>query len=257
LNKSWFGTVLSFEAKIMKKLLLLTIALSLPLTQVMRAENTQAKKKHKRPVAAEAQKAATASQPRSAAHQTSQSQVHRAVAQPTRTNITPAQREAVRSKAGVNAGNVGNAPNAPLVTQRNGNVRNFNRNSFAVAKTRVITVRHDRVWWANRFPNTRFVLFGGGYYYWWGGYWYPAYGYSPIYSNYAYNEPIYGYNNLAPGQVIENVQVALRDQGYYRGRVDGMVGPETRGALAGYQRDHGLVVTSAIDEPTLATLGLA
>src|SRR5204863_5497626 len=125
------------------------------------------------------------------------------------------------------------------------------------AKRNVIVVRHDRVWWVNRFPSTRFVLFGGGYYYWWGGYWYPAPGYDPYYSTYIYNEPIYGYNNLAPGQVIENVQVALRDQGYYRGSVDGLIGPQTRGALAGYQRDHGLVVTSAIDQPTLVTLGLA
>ena len=229
----------------MKKLLLLTMVLSLPLAQVMRAENAQDKKKHKRPVAAEAQKAAPASQ------------AHRAVAQPTHTKITPAQREAVRSGVGVNGRNIRSTSTSRAVAQPNRNVRNFNRNSFAVAKSNVIAVRHDRVWWVNRFPNTTFVLFGGGYYYWWGGYWYPAYGYSPIYSTYAYNEPIYGYNNLAPGQVIENVQVALRDQGYYRGSVDGLIGPQTRGALATDQRDHGLVVTSAIDEPTLATLGLA
>ena len=105
--------------------------------------------------------------------------------------------------------------------------------------------------------NTTYVLFGGGYYYWWNNYWYPAYGYSPIYNNYVYNEPIYGYNNLAPGQVIENVQLALRDQGYYPGAIDGLIGSQTRAALAAYQRDHGLIVTSAVDEPTLVTLGLA
>jgi peptidoglycan hydrolase-like protein with peptidoglycan-binding domain len=100
-------------------------------------------------------------------------------------------------------------------------------------------------------------LFGGGYYYWWDGYWYPALGYDPYYSTYGYYEPIYGYNNLAPGQVIENVQIALRNQGYYHGAIDGSIGPRTRDALARYQRDHGLLVTSAIDQPTLATLGLA
>jgi peptidoglycan hydrolase-like protein with peptidoglycan-binding domain len=62
---------------------------------------------------------------------------------------------------------------------------------------------------------------------------------------------------LEPGQVIENVQVALRDQGYYPGSIDGLVGTQTRFALAAYQRDHGLIITSAIDEPTLVTLGLA
>jgi hypothetical protein len=131
------------------------------------------------------------------------------------------------------------------------------RNSFAVAKRNVIVVPHNRAWWVARYPHTRFVLFGGGYYYWGGGYWYPAYGYDPSYNSYAYGEPVYGYNNLAPGQVLENVQTALRNQGYYRGAIDGLVGPQTRAALAAYQRDHNLVVTAAVDEPTLVTLGLA
>jgi peptidoglycan hydrolase-like protein with peptidoglycan-binding domain len=51
--------------------------------------------------------------------------------------------------------------------------------------------------------------------------------------------------------------VALRTQGYYHGAIDGLIGPQTRAALAQYQRSHGLVVTAAIDQPTLATLGLA
>ena len=53
------------------------------------------------------------------------------------------------------------------------------------------------------------------------------------------------------------MQIALREEGYYRGEIDGLIGPETRDALAAYQRDHGLVITSAVDEPTLVTLGLA
>jgi len=135
--------------------------------------------------------------------------------------------------------------------------RPVDRNSFAVAKRNVIVVPHNRGWWHVHYPHTRFVLFGGGYYYWGGGYWYPAYGYDPAYNSYGYSEPIYGYNDLAPGQVLENVQTALRSQGYYRGAIDGLVGPQTRAALGAYQRDHGLVVTSAVDEPTLVTLGLA
>jgi hypothetical protein len=135
--------------------------------------------------------------------------------------------------------------------------RPVDRNSFAVAKRHVIVVPHNRAWWVARYPHTRFVLFGGGYYYWWGGYWYPAYGYDPAYNSYTYGEPIYGYNDLGPGQVLENVQTALRNQGYYHGAIDGLVGPQTRAALAAYQRDHNLVVTAAVDEPTLVTLGLA
>jgi hypothetical protein len=34
------------------------------------------------------------------------------------------------------------------------------------------------------------------------------------------------------------------------------MGPLTRDALAKYQTDHGLVSTAALDEPTLASLGL-
>jgi hypothetical protein len=150
-----------------------------------------------------------------------------------------------------------NPDNAPVAVRSNrGSNRDFNRNSFAVARGNVVRTPHNRDWWRRHY-HTTFVLFGGGYYYWWNNYWYPAYGYDPYYNNYIYSEPIYGYNNLAPGQVLENVQLALRDQGYYSGAIDGLIGPQTRAALAAFQRDHGLIVTAAVDEPTLVTLGLA
>jgi peptidoglycan hydrolase-like protein with peptidoglycan-binding domain len=76
------------------------------------------------------------------------------------------------------------------------------------------------------------------------------------YNSYPYDGPIYGYGNLVPGQVIVNVQSALQQQGYYRGAVDGALGPMTRSAIANFQSDHGLAVTAAIDQPTLATFGL-
>lgn len=143
------------------------------------------------------------------------------------------------------------------VVRRQPNRRNFNPNSYQLAQNRIIRTPHNRYWWHRRYPNTTFILFGGGYYYWNAGYWYPAYGYSPIYNSYIYDQPIYGYNSLAPGQVIQNVQLALRNQGYNPGPIDGLMGSRTRDALAAYQRDHGLVVTAAVDEPTLVTLGLA
>ena len=114
--------------------------------------------------------------------------------------------------------------------------------------------RRDRSWWRSNY--SRFALFGGGYYYWDRGYWYPAYGYDPRYSRYTYDEPIYGYNQMEPGRVLVNVQRALRRQGYYRGAIDGLIGPQTRAALARFQRDAGLYVTRRIDGPTLAALGL-
>lgn len=116
-------------------------------------------------------------------------------------------------------------------------------------------VRRDRAWYRNNYK--RFAIFAGGYYYWDRGYWYPAYGYDPVYSTYRYDEPIYGYNGLDPRQVIVNVQVELKRRGYYRnGAIDGLLGPMTRRALARYQRDRGLYVTRSIDGPTLAALGL-
>lgn len=111
----------------------------------------------------------------------------------------------------------------------------------------------DRTWWRNNY--SRFVLFGSGYYYWNNGYWYPAYGYDPYFSTYTYDAPIYGYNDLEPGQVIASVQEELQRRGYYRGEVDGEYGPMTRRALLAYQQDSGLPVTGEIDEGTLESLG--
>ena len=114
---------------------------------------------------------------------------------------------------------------------------------------------HDRNWWHNRYRNNIVFVFGSPYY-WNAGYWFPAWGYNPS-AYYAWDGPIYAYNRLPPDQVIANVQAALQQQGYYHGEVDGLIGPLTRGAIADYQRDHGLYTTSTIDEPTLQSLGIA
>jgi Putative peptidoglycan binding domain len=115
---------------------------------------------------------------------------------------------------------------------------------------------HDRNWWHNRYHGNNFVFVFGAPYYWNAGYWFPAWGYNPN-AYYAWDGPIYAYNRLPPDQVIANVQSALQQQGYYHGEVDGLIGPLTRGAIADYQRDHGLYTTSTIDQPTLQSLGMA
>src|SRR6266496_4188694 len=112
---------------------------------------------------------------------------------------------------------------------------------------------HERNWWRNHYNRVVFVY--GGWYAWNAGYWYPAWGYDSN-AYYAYDGPIYGYNDLPPDQVIANVQAALQQQGYYQSDVDGLLGPLTRGAIAAYQRDHGLYITSEIDRPTLESLGM-
>jgi hypothetical protein len=113
---------------------------------------------------------------------------------------------------------------------------------------------HNSGWYRSNYPRISFYF--GAPYYWDSGYWYPAWGYYPGYT-YRYDGPIYGYNGLAPDQVVVDVQERLQREGYYTGPIDGVLGPMTRQAITAYQSDHGLAVTSAIDQPTLATLGLS
>jgi hypothetical protein len=113
---------------------------------------------------------------------------------------------------------------------------------------------HDRNWWKQNCNTIVFV--NSGYYFLDAGYWYPAWGYDPVNSYYDYDGPIYTYGNLLPDQVIANVQEALQDAGYYFGTVTGSLNVETRAALANFQRDYGLPITGAIDQPTIETLGL-
>lgn len=52
------------------------------------------------------------------------------------------------------------------------------------------------------------------------------------------------------------VQVALRAHGYYSGPIDGIIGPQSREALAWLQRDHGLTVTGGITQEVLDVVGI-
>jgi putative peptidoglycan binding protein len=115
---------------------------------------------------------------------------------------------------------------------------------------------HDEGWYHSHYPQV--TLIGGGYYFFNNGYWFPAWGYSPSAQYYAYDGPIYvGQHAEPPDKVIADVQAVLQQMGYYKGEVDGLLGPMTREALAGYQADQGLTQTAAIDEPTLDALGMS
>jgi Putative peptidoglycan binding domain len=114
---------------------------------------------------------------------------------------------------------------------------------------------HDQGWYRTHY--NRVELIGGGYYFWNNGYWYPAWGYNPSAQYYAYDGPIYvGQHAEPPDKVIADVQAVLQQMGYYRGEVDGLLGPLTREALTAYQTENGLATTAAIDEPTLDSLGM-
>ena len=54
-----------------------------------------------------------------------------------------------------------------------------------------------------------------------------------------------------------DVQRALARRGYYRGGIDGDVGPGTRAAIRSYQYERGLTVTGRIDSSLLRSLGVS
>jgi hypothetical protein len=57
--------------------------------------------------------------------------------------------------------------------------------------------------------------------------------YRPVYSSYAYGS---GYGHQSS---VARLQQQLARAGYYRGPIDGIMGPRTRYALRAYQHDHG------------------
>ena len=90
-----------------------------------------------------------------------------------------------------------------------------------------------------------------GYYpysYYGGGY--PYRGYNNYYS---YYRPTNGYN----GSMVTAVQRRLGQLGYYHGVVDGVIGPQTSGAIAAFESRNGLAVDGTISRPLLDSLGLA
>ena len=53
------------------------------------------------------------------------------------------------------------------------------------------------------------------------------------------------------------VQVELMRLGYYKGKIDGKMGPGTKEALRAFQRAEWLAITGGMDNATLARLGIA
>ena len=112
-----------------------------------------------------------------------------------------------------------------------------------------------------------------GRYYWWGGpgwgfYGYPwwpwwwgwGWGYYPPGPYYGYNgygggggyyassdPPNNGSNSSYQFNSTRAVQAALAWRGFYNGRIDGVMGPETRSAIRAFQRQQGLSETGEID----------
>ena len=110
-----------------------------------------------------------------------------------------------------------------------------------------------------RFINGSWFVFDFGFYPWW-PYWYPydyyGYGYYPgYYDPYGYDGgDYYGYSDESAGSAVAAAQQQLARRGYYRGEIDGVIGPQTRRAIARYQSNHRLEVTGALTPDTLQAL---
>jgi putative peptidoglycan binding protein len=118
-------------------------------------------------------------------------------------------------------------------------------------------------YYSGYYPNSGFGISGGYYpYSYYGGYpysgynnYYSYYGGYPYsgYNRYSYYTPSYRYS----GSTVAAVQQRLGRLGYYHGAVDGVIGPQTRNAVAAFESRNGLAVDGVIDGRVLDRLGLS
>ena len=64
-------------------------------------------------------------------------------------------------------------------------------------------------------------------------------------------------SSQANSREVKKAQAELQREGFYRGPIDGIVGPETRQALAAYQAREGLQQTARLDRETMERMNLA
>jgi Putative peptidoglycan binding domain len=123
-----------------------------------------------------------------------------------------------------------------------------------------IVERHDANWhrdWDRHhghFFHNRFFVFDDGFWFGLDPWYYPYDDY------YAYDDQDYYGSDASTDpysvSMVGAVQSDLAKQGYYRGVIDGIYGPQTRVAITRYQSNHGLQVTGSLTTATLRSLGL-
>lgn len=129
----------------------------------------------------------------------------------------------------------------------------------SIASSRTIAGSH---WNHHRYYRPRssvYFNFGLGYPYYGYGWDYPYYGPYPYgYGYYTPRDTVYpadrGYTD---DRTVAAVQRRLARGGYYRGAIDGVIGPGTRAAVRAFERNNGLPVDGVIDRDLLRTMGLA
>jgi Putative peptidoglycan binding domain len=183
---------------------------------------------------------------------------------------------------------------APITRSSSGTFRRWNGNWNSANRSLSRANGNWNGNWRHRHFGNRIVFLGGfGYpfYPYYGGYYpydyyssgYP-YGYDPYgYSSYnqvyqggtvygddsaysddaAYNNGAGYYNNggayrggRTNGSMVAQVQRALARDGFYKGEIDGVMGPRTYYAIRAYERSHNLRVDGAINDQLLGTMGL-
>ena len=163
-----------------------------------------------------------------------------------------------RNSVGLNS-NTGLTANRSAFTQRfNQNSRFSQRLSTTNGSARSASTRN----WSGNNGNwnhhhhhhrgSNFVFVGGGFY--------PYSWYYPYdYGYYSYAQPLV-YEDVASygdgGSLVAEVQTTLARAGFYRGAIDGVMGPQTRRAIRAYERARGLPVDGEIDNQLLGTMGL-
>jgi hypothetical protein len=76
-------------------------------------------------------------------------------------------------------------------------------------------------------------------------------------SNPWYTDKVYVRYQVASGSSsLKQVQSALAQRGYYRGAIDGLMGPQSQTAILQYQEAQSLRPTGVVDEPLLQALDL-
>jgi hypothetical protein len=99
------------------------------------------------------------------------------------------------------------------------------------------------------YSNWGYGTSSGYYPYSYGG----GYPYSGYNNYYSYYTPTYSYN----GSMVATVQRRLGQLGYYHGVADGVIGPQTRSAIAAFESRNGMSVDGSISRPLLDELGLS
>ena len=65
------------------------------------------------------------------------------------------------------------------------------------------------------------------------------------------------YSSGSTGQTVRQIQTALKNRGYYTGKVDGIFGKITTAAVKKFQKDRGLKVDGIVGPATMKALGIS